>query len=408
MPTQAELERRARTDTGKKSFAQDVKDRLAAGKSIEQAMSEARSGREQTIDPTTGAPVFGGVRRGTAGDGIGAIEDPAIAAREAQERLLRAQREAQIAGLRGARTGSLAALEQQRGRVEPAFLQQRTGLRTQAQQAGRQTEASLAARGLARSGAQTQSDIARQIALQQGLTESGQQQAEVLAGIAAGEAGVERQFQTGLAQAEAGAATQQAQFEIEQIRAQQAAGVRAGELESARTFQIQQQAQADLITQRMREADLAIEDARRTQDYEREDQLLRLRSDLDKEAIRLRAQLTPARGGGAGGLTFTQERTVFQDRVRSGLAGIESVLAGLPEGTPVAQQDTAVINQLRNLIAQGADPSVVNEMARQAGLTSPEDQARIFTTTRDIAGGVQMPTSREIYQKGLTTPGFGG
>jgi len=391
MATQAELERRARTDTGKKSFAQDVKDRLAAGKSIEQAMSEARSGREQTIDPGTGAPVFGAVRRGSAVDGISRIEDPAIAAREAQERLLRAQREAQIAGLRGARGGSLAALEQQRGRVEPAFLQQRTGLRTQAQQAGRQTEAALAARGLARSGAQTQSDIARQIALQQGLTESGQQEAQALAGIAAGEATVERQFQTGLAQAEAGAATQQAQFEIEQIRAQQAQAVQAQQLEATRGFELQQQQQADALAQRQAEIDFQIEEARRLQDFEREDELARIKSGLRQDEIRLRAQLTPARGGGgAGGLTFTQERQVFGDQVKAGLASINAIISRMPEGTDPDDPRvvSTILQQLRALRAQGVSDDVIEQIALQSGI-SPE---RITPTTQNVLGQFQIPT----------------
>lgn len=386
MATQAELERRARTDTSAKTFAQDVKDRLAAGKSEREAFAEASSGREQTIDPSTGAPLFGAVRSGSSGRPTRSPEEEAA---RIQRQLLEAQKSARIAGLRGAREGSLAALGRQRETVEPAFLGQRTGLRTQAAQAGRQTAEQLAAKGLTRSGAATQSDIARNVLLQQGLTESGQQEAGVLAGIAGAEADVERQFETGIAQAEADAETAAIQQQLAQIQAERQADIRAGELQSEREFELQKQENAALIDERLARIDLELDEALAANDLTRSLELEREKNSLREDLERVKASLRPAKIGGDGGLTFTQERQLFNDQVKGAVSGANAVVSRLPEGSTRADIESAQIAHLRRLREQGVSDEVLEQVANSLGL----GQARFQTTPEQIiSGGVTLPT----------------
>lgn len=374
------------------TFAQAVKGLTKQGVPLQEAIQRETRARGGTIDPTTGEFTAGEPRRRTGAEGAG------ISDIEARKRaIIEAHKERKISALREQEQQALAAAGRQRGEVGEAALAQRTGLRTEAQRAARSFGEFLAARGLARGGAAVGGEIAQRAGLQAGLGKARAQEARALGDIAAREAQIRQQAAAGIAgaEAQAGIATQQAELSRLQQEAQRQQALE--DLTAQREFEAQQEEQARILQEEQRSADLAIEEARRDQDFEREKELLRIKQDLRNEELRLKASSRPATGG-AGGLTFTQDRTAFEDQVKYGIAGVQANLDRLTGGTdrfgravPATseQQVSAIYSYLSQLEQQGVDPSVIDAIANSYGV-NPQSQ-RLGLTEQEALGGFGMP-----------------
>ena len=358
-------------------YAKEVKDRITSGQSYEQATSGASERRDVTSRTSEGAPIFG---EKAADPAVLAAQEQRAQERAiqdqqaAQDRLVEAQRQGNIASLRGAETTALGATQRQRERTGEEAFAQRRGLRTTGEQAKRSLSEYLATRGLGRSGAAAQGTIAQNVQLQEGIGASRAQEAGALTDIGQRETDIRTQTASGIAQAGQQAEAQRAQLEIARIQQEAEQQRQVQQLAAQRQFE-EQEYQRNLATSlnaEQRQQDfqrelIGLEEeiriAREGRDNVREDQLLQRKNELERGLIQLRSSLSGS--GGSRGLTFSQTRQQFNDKVDSYKQGIDSIIArGDLEGT---NQDPVIIKYLRDLREQGEDPEVIAELARQIG-----------------------------------------
>lgn len=271
-------------------------------------------------------------------------EDPYAAIKAQQAALLAAQKQQRIQALGAQRQSALSSLEAERGTVAPAYLQQRGQLSTTAQQTARGAEQSLAARGLTRGGSAVQGDIARNVALQQGMTDIGTAEAGTLANIAQRQTAAEQAYQQGLAQAESEAAATAAQNEIQRLmQAQQAQeSTLANEAKTAFEQQKMDQEQANKL--QIEQLRIAADEAAATGDFKRAQELAKFKNDLEVETIKLRAS-TKSSGGGGGGSSSGGGSTNLNTTQRA-------------QATAIGKQIDARPGELRTILARVTDPAV--------------------------------------------------
>jgi Arc/MetJ-type ribon-helix-helix transcriptional regulator len=225
--------------------------------------------------------------------------DPYAEIKRQQAALLEAQKQQRINALGQQRQSALSSLEAERGTVAPVYLQQRGNLSTTAQQTARGAEQSLAARGLTRGGSAVQGDIARNVALQQGMTDIGQAEAGTLANIAQRQTAAEQAYQQGLAQAESEAAATAAQNEIQRLMQAQQAQEATLASQTQAQFEQQKMDQEQANKLQIEQLRIAADEAAATGDFKRAQELAKFKSDLEAETIKLRAS-TKSSGGGGG------------------------------------------------------------------------------------------------------------
>lgn len=226
------------------------------------------------------------------------VVDPYEEIRRQQAALLAAQKQARIDALSGAKQSALSALSAEESTVAPAYLKQRAGLDTQAQLASRRTNESLAARGLASSGSAAQSDLARQVALQQGMTSINEAEAGTMANIAQRRTAAEQAYAQGVAQAESEAAATAAQNEINRLMQAQQSQEAAGATAATQQFEAQKLAQEQANKLQIEQLKVSAQEAQAQGDFARAQELAKYKADLENEQIKLRASISASSGGG--------------------------------------------------------------------------------------------------------------
>ena len=300
--------------------------------------------------------------------------DPYAEIKRQQEALLAAQKQQRINALGAQRQSALSSLEAERGTVAPVYLKQRGNLSTTAQQTARGAEQSLAARGLTRGGSAVQGDIARNVALQQGMADIGTAEAGTLANIAQRQTAAEQAYQQGLAQAESEAAATAAQNEIQRLmqaqQAQEATGAKQAEMD----FEQQKAAQAFENTKAIEALKEAAQIAREDKDYTRERELNKQKSDLEKEQITLKASYDKSGGGGS------KTPKVTEGQLNTLINNFSTMVSGNPyykTGGAIYRKKRLddYLNALGSKIQVGAiDPTTAQAMMQYVQ-TSPEYKA---------------------------------
>lgn len=295
--------------------------------------------------------------------------DPYAEIKRQQEALLAAQKQARIQALQGQRQSALSALEAERSTVAPEFLKQRGALQTTAQQAARGAEQSLASRGLTRSGSAVQGDIARNVALQQGMTSIGEAESGTLANIAQRQTAAEQAYAQGVAQAESEAAAQAAQAEIARLmQAQQAQEATAASQAQAQ-FEQQKMQQEQANKLQIEQLRIAAEEAQKQGDFKRAQELAKYKNDLEAETIRLRASTRSTGGSGAGDATDlnTTQRTLaksIQDQITRSPGNMSAIINAVTD--PAVK---AYLRQIYSTQMTGTSPTSYSELnlTRQLG-----------------------------------------
>jgi len=360
------------------------------------------SGRKVTreFDPSTG--------RTTVSANDAELQQAALLAQqEAQERLLEAQRRGNIEALRGAEKTALGATGRQREQTAEEAFGQRRGIKTQAQQSARSFSEFLAGRGLGRSGAAAQGQIAQNVALQEGLGQARAQETSRLADIGQRETDIRTQTAAGVAQAGQQAEAQRAQLEIARLQ-QEAEQQRAfDQLSAQRQFEAQQaeQNQAIQLAEEQRAQDFKREIfnlendakvARDQLDFERENEILQTKAELEAQLINLRESFGGS--GGGGGISTSQQRLAFNDQVDAGISGLDALISrsggvdqfGNPTAPTRSQQEAIIVQYLRDLRNQGVDDAVLEQIAVSSGIANT---GRFTEQPQDIfGGGVPLPT----------------
>lgn len=239
--------------------------------------------------------------------------DPYAEIKRQQAALLAAQKQARINALGTQRQSALSALEAERGTVAPAYLQQRGQLSTTAQQTARGAEQSLAARGLTRGGSAVQGDIARNVALQQGMTDIGTAEAGTLANIAQRQTAAEQAYQQGLANAESETAATAAQNEIALLMKQQELQESKLAKQTEQDFESQKLAQMFENDKQLQSIKEAADEARAKGDFERDKELTKYKNDLEKEQLKLKASTSRSGGGSNPKITEGQLNTLIDN-----------------------------------------------------------------------------------------------
>lgn len=266
--------------------------------------------------------------------------DPYAEIKRQQEALLAAQKQARIQALGAQRQSALSALEAERGTVAPQYLKQRGQLSTTAQQAARGAEQSLAARGLTRSGSAVQGDIARNVALQQGMTDIGEAEAATFANIAQRQTAAEQAYAQGVAQAESESAATAAQNEINRLMQAQQAQEATLASQAQAQFEQQKMAQEQANKLQIEQLRIAAAEAQAQGNFERSQELARLKNELEADTIRLRASTRTGGNGGGGGvgsgvikLTGTQQKIAddLVDNIKASPGSMSRILAGVTD-----------------------------------------------------------------------------
>lgn len=281
------------------------------------------------------------------------VVDPYAEIKRQQEALLAAQKQQRINALGAQRQSALSSLEAERGTVAPVFLQQRGNLSTTAQQTARGAEQSLAARGLTRGGSAVQGDIARNVALQQGMTSIGEAEAGTLANIAQRKTQAEQAYASGVAQAESEAAATAAQAEIQRLMQAQQAQEATAASEAQAQFDQQKMAQEQANKLQIEQLKIAADEAAASGDFKRAQELAKYKNDLEAETIKLRASIKPVSSGGSRSTSggSTSDMTVSQ---RALAKSVESQIAQSP-------------GSYRTILARVTDPIVRAYLAQIYG-----------------------------------------
>lgn len=268
--------------------------------------------------------------------------DPYAEIKRQQAALLEAQKQQRINALGQQRQSAMSALEAERGTVSPVYLQQRGNLSTTAQQTARGAEQSLAARGLTRGGSAVQGDIARNVALQQGMTDIGQAEAGTLANIAQRQTAAEQAYQQGIAQAESEAAATAAQNEIQRLMQAQQAQEATVANEAKTAFEQQKMDQEQANKLQIEQLRIAADEASATGDFKRAQELAKFKNDLEAETIKLRASTK----GGGGGVNPSDSGALTLNSTQKSLA------------SAIGKQIDARPGELRTILARVTDPAV--------------------------------------------------
>lgn len=373
----ADIKNRARdneSSSGLGSSASYAKELMKEGYSYDQAVAKAYGS--------------GGSSKNKAVDSYAEIK-------RQQEALLKAQKQARINALSGQRDSALTALNAERQTVAPQFLKQRGNLDTTAQQAARGQEALLAARGLSRGGSAVQSDLARDVALQQGMTDIGEAEAGTFANIAQRQTQAEQAYSSGVAQAESEAAAAQAQAQIQALmQAQQAQEASlANQAQAEFEQQKMQQEQANKL--QIEQLRIAAQEANAQGNFARAQELAKFKNDLEAETIKLRAS-TKSSGGGSGGSSSgsASDLNVTQRSLASAIGKQIDANPGSLAAILSRVTDPAVRAYLQAIYGDGA--SSTQSVGAMSGLPTSR-------TVTGPAGSSQLPSF--LNTRGL--PGLG-
>jgi len=279
--------------------------------------------------------------------------DPYAEIKKQQRALLNAQKQARIDALSGQRSSALTALKGERQTVAPEFLKQRGNLDTTAQQAARGSEQMLAARGLSRGGSAVQSDLARNVALQQGMSNINEAEAGTMANIATRQTQAEQAYASGVAQAESEAAATAAQNQIQALMQAQQAQEASVANQAQAEFEQQKMQQEQANKLQIEQLRIAAQEANAQGDFARAQELAKFKNDLEAETIKLRASIKPVSSGGSrsssGGSTANM--SVSQ---RALAKSVESQIAQYP-------------GSYRTILARVTDPIVKAYLAQIYG-----------------------------------------
>lgn len=314
---------------------------------------------------------------GSGGDGYKKpkVIDPYAEIKKQQEALLAAQKQARIQALQGQRQSAMSALGAERQTVAPVYLQQRGQLSTTAQQAARGAEQSLAARGLSRGGSAAQGDIARNVALQQGMTDIGAAEAGTLSNIAQRQTQAEQAYASGVAQAESEAAAAEAQNEIARLMQAQQAQEAAQASAAQAQFEAEKSAQEQANKIQIEQLKIAADQASAEGDFKRAQELAKFKNDLEAETIKLRATTSRSSGGGGGGSSSGGSASNLNVTQRS--------LA-----SAIGKQIDANPGNISAILARVTDPSVKAYLMAIYGTGG--------TSTQPVGALSGLPTSRTV------------
>ena len=316
----------------------------------------------------------------TTGTSAEKAVDPYAEIKAQQAALLKAQKQARIDALSGQRQSALSALGAEESTVAPQYLQQRATLKTSGEQAARRAQEALAARGLGASGASAQGDIARNVALQQGMTSIGEAEAGTLANIAQRKTQAEQAYASGVAQAESEAAATAAQAEIQRLMQAQQAQEATAASAAEREWEMQKVEQAQANAKMIKELEIAAQTARDENDYTRARELNKQKSDLEKEQITLKASYDKSGGGG------TKTPKVTEGQLNTLMNNYNTMVQGNPyykSGGRIYQEKRMgeYISALAAKVQAGAiDPTTAAQMIQHVQL-SPEYKAIYGTET---------------------------